>query len=160
MTRVNVYDRSPEGDGKLLGWFDTSTCVEVIDEAEEWNGRNNVGRMSGGQAGYERLYRTKAGRWVRYYNFTNEYNGPEFYEFLTDEQAREWLIKNRDDEIIEKYFGEMEEETGPGRPAIGPQINIRLGDELTARVDAAKRDGESRAATIRRLLEQALNAER
>jgi hypothetical protein len=158
MTRVNVYDRDPYGESELLGWFDPDACVESIRETPVWNGDNHIGKMSGGQAGYEELYRTKGGRWVRHYNFTSEYNGPEYYEFLTDDQARKWLIEDGDDEIAEKYFGELEEEVGPGRPAIGSPINIRLGDELQARVDAAALPGEKRAATIRRLLEKVLES--
>lgn len=44
----------------------------------------------------------------------------------------------------------------PGRPRVGRATIIRLGPELTARVDAARQDGESRAAAIRRLLSDAL----
>lgn len=44
-----------------------------------------------------------------------------------------------------------------GRPRIGSPINIRLDDDLLARLDAeAERAGESRAATARRLLSAAL----
>lgn len=49
-----------------------------------------------------------------------------------------------------------EDERGPGRPEVGPATNIRLGEDLTAKVDAAREDGESRAAAIRRLLEKSL----
>ena len=44
-----------------------------------------------------------------------------------------------------------------GRPEIGPATNVRLGEELTAKVDAARRDYESRAAAIRRLLAEAVD---
>lgn len=41
----------------------------------------------------------------------------------------------------------------PGRPEIGPVVNVRLDTELLARIDAlAAGSGESRAATIRGLL--------
>jgi metal-responsive CopG/Arc/MetJ family transcriptional regulator len=44
-----------------------------------------------------------------------------------------------------------------GRPEIGQPINIRLGDELLAAIDAkARRLGESRAEVIRMLLADAL----
>jgi hypothetical protein len=44
-----------------------------------------------------------------------------------------------------------------GRPEIGTPINLRLGDELLAAIDAkAKRQGMSRAALIRLLLEDHL----
>lgn len=159
MARVNIYSRDDYEADTLLGWYDPANAVEKIDEDTRWNGHNHIGIMSGGQAGYERLYRTKGGRWVRYYNFTAEFNGPEYSEFLTDDQAKVWLLRNGSDEIIEKYFGELEEESGPGRPAIGEPINVRLGAELQARVDAEAQPGEKRAATIRRLLEKALGSD-
>lgn len=53
---------------------------------------------------------------------------------------------------------ETEKKRGPGRPGVGSATNIRLGDELTKRVDAAKENGESRAATIRRLVELGLDS--
>ncbi len=41
----------------------------------------------------------------------------------------------------------------PGRPEVGQPINVRLGDDLLARVDArASTDGVSRAEIIRRLV--------
>ncbi|MBG0828574.1 CopG family transcriptional regulator [Planomonospora sp. ID67723] len=158
MARVNVYSRDPYEEKTLLGWFDPNTCVEQIDEDTYWDGNNHRGVISGGQVGYERLYRTKGGRWVRYYNFTAEFNGPEYYEFLDDEAAQTWLLKNSSDGIVEKYFGELEEERGPGRPVTvgGKPIKIRLGEDLEKRVDAVRQEGESQAAAIRRLLEQAL----
>ena len=46
-----------------------------------------------------------------------------------------------------------------GRPRVGPTIQIRLPDELLARVDRlAAAAGASRAATIRRLIVAALPA--
>lgn len=155
MARTNVY-RYDERDGKTLdGWFDPSSA-ERFEENRRWNGSNHIGVMSGGQAGYEELYHTKGGRWVRHYDFTSEYNGPECYEFLTSDAARDWLIKNQSDDAVKRFFGELEEERGPGRPEVGPATNVRLGDALTVRLDAARQPGESRAAAIRRLLEAAL----
>lgn len=50
--------------------------------------------------------------------------------------------------------------TPPGRPEIGQPINVRLGDELLAAVDAkATRQGISRAECIRMLLEDRLAPE-
>jgi predicted DNA binding CopG/RHH family protein len=47
-----------------------------------------------------------------------------------------------------------------GRPEIGTPINIRLGDELLAAIDAkADRLGMSRAALIRQLLEDRMQDE-
>lgn len=44
---------------------------------------------------------------------------------------------------------------GPGRPAIGRPLTVRLPDELRARVAAAARPGEVMADTVRRLLDSA-----
>lgn len=46
---------------------------------------------------------------------------------------------------------------GPGRPAIGPMVNVRMPHELIDRLDAeAERRGLARAAIIRKLLEDGL----
>lgn len=50
-----------------------------------------------------------------------------------------------------------EPERGPGRPEVGPATNLRLGPDRTARIDAIRQHGDSRAATIRRLLDGALD---
>jgi hypothetical protein len=159
MSRINVYYRDPQGSqGSLLGWFDDEKLEEVIKEDTEWDGNNWRGKMSGLQCGHESLYRTSGGRWVRHYDARREYNGPEFYEFLTAEQAREWLLRAEEDKIVEKYFGKLEEEAGPGRPEIGGAVHVRLGEEL-ARVDAwAKEHKVKRAEAVRRLVAVGLDA--
>lgn len=163
MSRINVYDRSPEGDGGLIGWFNDDSCTDVIDEDKRWDGNNSRGVMSGLQIGYEQLMRTAQGRWVRHYDGRNEFNGPEYYEFLTDEQARTWLMQNNDSEsekVLARYFGEPEEEAGPskgGRPAIGAPVSVSLGRDLLARIDAARKgSGLSRAAWLRQAAEAAV----
>lgn len=155
MARTNIY-RFDEYEGKQLdGWFDPKKA-EAFEEDTRWDGNNNVSVVAGGQFEHEALYRTKAGRWVL--NHWSQWEGrPDTYQYVSDDEAREWLLKCGRDEAVEQYFGELEEESGPGRPAIGPMVNVRLGEELTKRVDAARQEGESRAAAIRRLLEQALS---
>jgi hypothetical protein len=149
MARVNVYDE----DGKL-GWFDPDKA-ERFNEATRWDGQNNVSAVAP-RYHHEALYRTKGGRWVL--NHWSQWQGSEeTYRFVTDEQAKTWLLKCEHDDAVKRYFGEIEEERGPGRPAVGPMVNVRLGEDLTARVDAARLEGESRAAAIRRLLEDALS---
>ena len=51
-------------------------------------------------------------------------------------------------------------ERGPGRPPIGALLPpIAVGDELLRRIDSeAKRTGQTRAATVRALLGEALKA--
>lgn len=164
MTRINVYDRSPEGDGSLLGWFNPDACTERIEEDTRWDGENRRGVMSGLQAGYEELLRTARGRWVRYYNATSEYNGPEYHEFLSDDEARVWLLKNNDaksEEVLARHFGEPEEESGPskgGRPEVGLPISVAYPKDLLERIGgAADRAGVSRAAWLRQIAEAAVS---
>lgn len=166
MTRINVYSRRPDGDEdpyfepQFLGWFDVDKVVEDIREDTYWDGNNHRGVMSKLQCGHERLYRTNKGRWVRYYNARSEFNGPEFYEYLTDEQARDWLLRNNDDEsnaAAARYFGETPEEQGPGRPDLGPPVLIRLGELILPVDDWAEQEGISRAEAVRRLVALALD---
>lgn len=156
MARTNIY-RSDEYDGKVLeGWFDPSTA-ERFDESTRWDGNNHISVVAGDKYGHQALYRTKKGRWIL--NCWSQWQGvEETYEFISDARAREWLLECKEDEAVEKYFGELEEESGPGRPEIGKPLNVRLGEDLQARVDAAALPGEKRAATIRRLLEKALES--
>jgi hypothetical protein len=157
MARTNIY-RYDEHEGAILeGWFDPSKA-EQFGEATHWDGQNNVSVIADERYGHQALYRTPRGRWVL--NKWSQWAGSEdTYEYISDDRAREWLLKCGHDDAVEKYFGELEEESGPGRPPIGSPINVRLGDELQARVDAAALPGEKRAATIRRLLEKALESD-
>ncbi|MFE5582576.1 CopG family transcriptional regulator [Kitasatospora sp. NPDC056531] len=166
MKRINVYNRDTYSDdqGKLVGWFDRDSCTEAIDEDRQWDGNNHRGVMSGLQVGYEELLRTSRGRWVRHYDSRSEFNGPEYYEYLTDEQAKEWLVRNNTDkstDVLERYFGALEEEAGPavGRPAVGPQIAVAYPEELLERIDAAaKAAGVSRAQWLREAASARLEA--
>lgn len=147
MARVNVMDEH----GELVGWFDDEKA-ECFGEDKWWNGSNWISRATGAQWHHEELFRTAGGRWVLH--FWSNYSGvPERYNFVSDAAAREWLLKNDHDEAVEKYFGAIEEERGPGRPEIGPAIQIRLPQELLDKIDArAQESGSSRAETIRQLL--------
>jgi len=157
MSRINIYSVD-EYDGPVLeGWFDPDKAL-LIEGRREWDGNNHVCVHLRSDARGQNLYRTAGGRWVLE-TWSRWQNEEARHEFVSDEQARQWLLINGSDDVVEEYFGEIEEERGPGRPEIGPVTTIRLGEELTARVDAARRDGESRAAAIRRLLEAALGAQ-
>lgn len=147
MARINVIDEA----GQLVGWFDDEKA-ERFAEDRDWNGSNWISVATGSQWHHEALYRTAGGRWVLH--FWSQYQGvPERYEFISDTKAREWLLKNGHDEAVERFFGPVEEERGPGRPEIGPAIQIRLPQELLDKIDArAQESGSSRAETIRQLL--------
>jgi hypothetical protein len=148
MNRVNVYD--PE-TRELVGWFDID-AAEKFREDTEWDGNNHISKATGSQWNHETLYRTKGGRWVL--NKWSQWQGShETWEFVSDVEAREWLIAQNEDEAVKRYFGELEEERGPGRPKIGPAIQVRLPEDILAAVDArAEATGVSRAEMIRTTL--------
>jgi hypothetical protein len=151
MARVNVFDEC----GELEGWFDEAKAEE-FKEATWWDGSNHISVATGSQWDHQVLYRTKGGRWVLH-SWSQWQGRPETYRFITDAEAQTWLLKNENDEAAERFFGEIEDERGPGRPEIGPVIQVRLPEELLERVDAlAGQTGASRAETIRQLLERAL----
>ena len=82
---------------------------------------------------------------------------PERYRFVSDAKAREWLLANGEDEAAERYFGEIEEERGPGRPEIGPPFMVRLPAELSEQLEQrAEADGVPKAEVVRRMLTEAL----
>jgi hypothetical protein len=149
--RENVFDLG----GRFVGWFDRAKA-EKFEEATRWDGNNHISIATGSQYDHEILYRTAGGRWVLH-SWSQWEGRPERYQFTNADEAREWLLLNEEDEAVEKYFGEIEDEVGPGRPEIGPPILVHLPAEMTARLDAlAEQDGVPRAEVIRRLLGEAL----
>lgn len=151
MARVNIFNE----DQELIGWFDDEKA-ESFKEASWWNGSNHISVATGSQYEHEILYRTVGGRWVL--NCWSQWQGvPESYRFMTDQEAQTWLLANEEDEAVEKYFGEIEDERGPGRPEIGPEVYTRLSADMIEQLDAAAKLADvSRAEIIRRLLEKAL----
>lgn len=151
MARVNIFDENRE----LEGWFDDAKA-ERFEEATRWDGSNHISIATGSQWDHEALYRTVGGRWVLH-SWSQWQGRPEVYRFLEDQEAETWLLANEEDEAAERFFGEIEDERGPGRPEIGPEIAVRLPEEMLARIDTLAEDGiTSRAEIIRQLLERAL----
>jgi hypothetical protein len=152
MARVNVHEAHDNGYGgteyTLAGWFDSQRAQRYSDVDRNGNGSGGTGR---GQA----VYRTAQGRWVLEH-WTSWQGEHDRAEYIDAEAAKTWLLENDFDDAVKEHFGEIEDERGPGRPEVGPATQVRLGEDLTARVDAARHAGESRAAAIRRLLEGAL----
>lgn len=156
MPRINVYADDEDGQRILAGWFDPDKAEVAAEDFRYDEHTNRVSVHTGDQFYHQALYHTSGGRWVLH--CWSQWQGSvPTYEFLTDEQAKTWLLVNGSDDVIAEHFGEVEEERGPGRPEVGKPINVRLGDELLAQVDAeAKRCGKSRADTLRDLVAQAL----
>ena len=155
MDRVNVYD--PE-TRELVGWFDIESATKFSEDT--WfDGSNRISKATGSQFEHEALYRTAGGRWVL--NKWSQWQGThETWEFVSDVEAREWLIAQNEDAAVERYFGELEDERGPGRPEIGPAIQVRLPENLLTKVDArADAEGVSRAEMVRTLLGEMLGRE-
>jgi hypothetical protein len=159
MTRINVYDYPEYEPAVFAGWFDDDKA-EVVNESQQWDGNNMVPLVTGSYAEHEALYRTAAGRWVLHHWSQWQGSHPT-YRFLTDDEARNWLLRDEDYGLVEKWFGEMDDESGPnpvGKPEIGGRATVLFGTDLLARVDdyAASR-GEKRAEAIRDLLARALD---
>ena len=62
---------------------------------------------------------------------------PDEHRFVTDEEARDWLLRNEtEEEEIERVTGEVvEAERGPGQPRIGTPIKATLPDDVVAELD-------------------------
>ncbi|MFI6854520.1 hypothetical protein [Streptomyces sp. NPDC050416] len=162
MTRITVYNN--DGDTRL-GWFDLDAAEVVQIEDTRWDGHNMRGVISGLQTETAALYRTKGGRWVENIDARRE-GGTETWRFLTDDEARSWIIASGADNAednLAKWFPDTPEEEGPapqgGRPAIGPTINVAYPKELLDRIDAAAKEAKiSRAAWLRQAAEKCLQA--
>lgn len=159
MTRIHIYTTDEFGENRTLeGWFDTAkaTCYEAD---REFDGNNMISVITRSQWIDEYLYRTPGGRWVLNHDSTRCNNGPDTYQFITDAEAREWLIRSgKNDDAVNELFGEIEEERGPGRPEVGKPINWRPGDDLLPRIDAhAKALGMSRADFLREIVTKAVD---
>jgi len=163
VTRINVTD----SDGHVVGWFDIDAATRY-PEGTRWDGHNNVSLAGGSRWGHldtgsrwehELLFRTAGGRWV--VNHWSRWQGvPEWYRFVTDEEAREWLIRCEYPAAeVEAATGvPVESERGPGRPEIGPAFSVRFPADLLARVDAAAEAARvSRAGWLREVAERAVS---
>ncbi len=154
--RINIYNYDEiDGTSTLAGWFNSDTAVE-IREGTRWDGSNNISLATSERYGHESLFRTRGGRWVLHH--WSQWQGVEpTYRFVGDDEAREWLIRNECEAEIAEYFGELPEESGPGRPSVGPAISISFPVALRDRVDAVARErGVTRAELIRQLVEAGL----
>lgn len=149
MNRINVYSHNAEWDYEgtrtLEGWFDSS-------KADRWTDADYNGNGSGGTGRGQAVIHTAGGRWILE-NWSNWQGEEDRYEYITDDDAKDWLLRNHNDDAVTKHFGEIEEERGPGRPEIGAAVHVRLGDDLLAQVDAFRAvSGASRAEAIRTLV--------
>lgn len=150
MNRINIIERD-SGERRVIGWFDYD-AAEKFAEDTDWDGSNHVSVNTGSSWTHEMLLRTKTeGQWVLQRS-SNYQDSLDSYEYVSGDQAREWLIRNHRDEDVARFFGELEEERGPGRPEVGGAVHVRLG-ELLGRVDAFAAESKvTRAEAIRELV--------
>lgn len=155
MNRINILAHDEYDGDYTIGWFDVDKAT-AYEAEEEYDGDNMVD-INAGRHNHQVLYRTAGGRWVLH-EWSEWQGSAPTYQFISDEKASKWLLRNHHDEAAEQWFGPIEEERGPGRPEIGPAINTRLPEDLLARLDAdAQQHGESRATAIRRILAASLS---
>jgi hypothetical protein len=157
--RINIYG----SDGERIGHF-TPEESAVFSQATRSNGHAEIGVITGSEFADEHLYRTTAGKWVLHHDESRYGDGPSVYSYLTDAQARDWLLRSeRNDVAVAHYFGPLpaEEDRRGGRPPIGGEpSSMILGDERKARVETwAREHGTSRAGAVRALLDLALDAQ-
>lgn len=143
----------------VIGWFDPAKSTR-FDQGQRSDGRNLLGTVTGSQWVDESLYRTASGRWVLNIDRTKINYGPDTYRFLTDDEARDWLIRSEiNDDALVEHFGDVPDESGPrpGRPAIGGQIKVSMAPDMLAQIDAAATTaGVTRSEWIRRACAAAL----
>ena len=160
MARINVYSYAENeyDETTLEGWFNTDSAT-LYKEDTRWDGNNHVSVNPVGQHGHQALYRTKGGRWVL--NTWSDWQGSEDrYSFIDDATAKDWLIRNDEDDAVKEHFGELEEEAGPnlgGRPAIGRKVEVRLPDEILRRIDELKGE-RAQADVLREIIAAGLDA--
>lgn len=144
-------------DNGQLAWFDEDKAEEY-EAATSWDGQNHVDVNTGDRFKHQALYRTAGGRWVLH-TWSQWQGSQPVFEFVDEDLARDWLIKNDQDKAVQDHFGPPEDERGPGRPEVGGLVTARLGDDLLAEVDAmASAAGKTRAATLRELVDAGLKA--
>lgn len=154
MARQNVYN-----EGVLEGWFDTEKA-KCFNELTEWNGNNHISVPTGSQWDHQTLYLTSGGRWVL--EHSSQWQGSkDTWEFISSEQAKDWMLLNEKENALKKYFGEIDEEQGPGpgRPATPGHghVQFRLDAEMFPKLEeAAAAAGEKPSEFARKLLIAAL----
>lgn len=162
MNRITIYDTEAYPDPVRLGWFDLDAATHIAQEDRRWNGNNMIGVISGLQTTRAQLYRTSGGRWVEHQDATREFNGPDTWRFLDDDEARNWLMRAEDSEaLLAEWFPDTPDESGPGpqggRPAVGGQISVAYPRDLLDQIDkAADEAGQSRAEWLRTAAKEAL----
>lgn len=158
MKRVTI-EWEDEDETVHLGWFDSDKAT-TWEEKTFFDGNNMCSLATRSPHTHEELVRTSQGRWV-IHTWSAWVGVQERWFYITAEQARDWLIRNRyDDKVTAAALGETpESESGPatvGRPRVGDRVEVRIPAEMLAWIDGAgQQPGENRADTIRRIISTA-----
>ena len=157
--RINVYEREtdpststehfydPDPEPAFLGWFDWH-------KAQRWTDRDHNNNGSGGVGRGQSVLRTAGGKWVLEH-WTIWQDEESTYHYISDDEARDWLLAHDLDAVVGVHWGPVaeEEDRRPGRPEIGGNVHVRLGDDLLARVNRwAEGQGLGQAEAIRLLV--------
>lgn len=93
-----------------------------FEDGTRWNGHSNIGLNSGSEWIDETLWLTPAGRWILNRDETRYHAGPDHYAYITDDQARDWLIRSEiNEEAITEHFGPLPDE--PDDEMTGAEIS-------------------------------------
>lgn len=148
------WDHPAQGPQRRAGFF-TLESARYWRGRTEWDSNNHVDVNTRDYATSHHLYLTAQGRWVL--NVYSKWPGvAETYSYIADDEARDWLVFNDCDDDAQMFFGEVEQERGPGRPEIGVAVSLRLGDALPLLDEYAAANKLSRAEANRRLIHKAL----
>lgn len=154
MSRQNVYS----ADGHTIaGWFDLD-AAEEWDEGLEWDGQNRVSMATRVYSEHQRLYRTAGEKWVLH-SWSQWQGRGDRWQYISSDDARDWMLRNElDSKVIEAAFSEaIPDEVVLGRPAVGPQVKVRMDERTVGAVDAlAQAAGMTRSAWIRQAVEAAV----
>ena len=145
----------PRQPQRRAGFF-TQESATYWHGDKRWDGENRADINTKDSGRGEGIYRTAQGRWVLR-SWSNWQGEDDTHAYITETDARDWLIFNGYDEDADKHFGPIEDERGPGRPEIGAPVQVRLGD-LLPMVDAwAAERGVKRAEAVRQLVSAGLD---
>jgi hypothetical protein len=150
MDRTNIF--AAHDDKRIIGWFDWDAIKG------RWSDRDYNNNGSHGTGRGEEVILTAGGKWVM--NHWTAWQGESSTRvYMTADDARDWLLRNNEDNAVEEHFGELagEEDRRPGRPEIGGRITTAIGDDLLGAVDAyAQSRGIKRADAVRQLVSAGL----
>ena len=161
MYRCTITGQSDTGDIETVGWYDQDRATTVYSD-KHWNGSNNIDKATGSQWDHEYLHRTAGGRWVLQTSSDWQGAGADTHRYLDDDEARGWVMRALDpgdelETLLATYWPDTPDEVAYGRPPVGPQVQVRMSDEMREACDeAATAAGITRAEWIRRTVDEKL----